>query len=199
VQAADGMLYGTTSGGGANGQGMVFRIGTDGMNYQELHSFNAATDLLSAPNGGLVAGGDGNLYGVAGGVFRVVPSTGKVSRLITANVVDSIVGLRLSGNSLTASLSGLAWASDGNLYAAAQFGGTATCSGGSVPGTWGCGALVKVVPGSGTDLGGSGGTDGTGGSDGDDSAGGGGDGTTLAALLLLLAGGCVVRRTLRLR
>jgi hypothetical protein len=115
-------------------------------------------------------------------------------------VVNSIVGLRLSGNDLTASLGGLTWAGDGNLYAAAQFGGTATCSGGSVPGTWGCGGVVKIVPGDGTDLADSDPPGGPGdGDDGDSGGGGGGDGTTLAVLLLVLAAGCVARRTRPMR
>jgi uncharacterized repeat protein (TIGR03803 family) len=194
VQASDGKLYGSTSGGGANGQGMVFRISTDGSNYQELHSFSAATDQLSAPHGGLVAGTDGNLYGVAGGVFRVTPGTGVVARLINTSTVNSTVGTSISGNTLTPTLSGLLWASDGNLYAAAKYGGAAPCTGGSVAGTWGCGAVVKIVPGDGTNLGGSsGGGGGTGGTDGGDS-GGGGDGTTLGLLLLALAAGCGISR-----
>lgn len=202
VQAADGKLYGTTSGGGANGQGMVFRISTDGTNYQELHSFNAATDLLSAPNGGLVAGTDGNLYGVAGGVFRVTPGTGVVARLLNTSTVNSTVGTSISGNTLTPTLSGLLWASDGNLYAAAKFGGAAPCSGGSVAGTWGCGAVVKIVPGDGTNLGasggGGGGGGGSGGTAGGDS-GGGGDGSSLGLLLVMLMLAAMIRRHGRLR
>ena len=85
--------------------------------------------------------------------------------------------------------------SDGNLYATAKFGGTTACTGGSIAGTWGCGAVVRIVPGDGTNLGGGGGGGGT--DDGDNESAGGGDGTTLGLLLLLLAFTSVMRRNAR--
>lgn len=204
VQAGDGMLYGTTSGGGSHGQGMVFRIATDGSGYQELHSFNAAMDQLSHPNGGLTAGADGHLYGVAGGIFRVTPASGQVARLIPASTVNSITAPLVTGNDLGSELSGLLSGSDGSFYAASSYGGTVSCTGEStVPGTWGCGAVVRIVPGDATNLGGgAGGGDGNGngngvgngGSGSSDAGGGGGDGTTLALLALLLAIAGVLRQ-----
>lgn len=198
VQASDGLLYGSTSGGGDHGQGMVFRIATDGTGFQPLHSFNAATDQLSRPNGGLVIGADGQIYGIAGGMFRVTPATAQVARMLTTAAVNSVVGTRIAGNELDAELSGLLGASDGSLYAVSTWGGSIACTAaGSVPGTWGCGAVVRLVPGDATALGsaggggsnnGGGGTPGGGTPAGGDSGGGGGDGTTLLFLLAALAG-----------
>lgn len=69
--ATDGMLYGTTFGGGKYGVGGIFRIKTDGTGYKILHSFD--TTQGREPEGGLVQAGDGNLYGttVRGGTNDV--------------------------------------------------------------------------------------------------------------------------------
>lgn len=203
AHASDGRLYGTTSGGGAHGQGMVFRLATDGTGYQELHAFNAATDQLSKPHGGLIVGTDGNLYGVAGGVFRVTPGTGQVARLIPSSTVKSVVATRVSGNELDAELSGLLQGTDGSLYAASKYGGTTSCTEtSSVPGTWGCGAVVKIVAGDATTISsGSGGNPGGGNPGGgtpppdNSDSGGGGDGAALTLLLALLAMAGLRRRT----
>lgn len=202
VQAANGMLYGTTSGGGTHGHGMVFRIATDGSGYQELHSFNATTDLLSYPAGGLTPAADGSLIGVAGGIFKVTPASGQVARLIPTGVVNSTAAPLVAGNDLGAELSGLLAGSDGSFYAVASYGGNVSCTSESpVTGTWGCGAVVRIVPGDATNLGGGtgGGGTGTGGTDNGsgEGGGGGGDGATLALLALLLGGAELRRRRIR--
>ena len=68
---SDGMLYGTTAGDtiNSNGAGAVFKINTNGGNYQVLHNFNNAdfpvSGLVKAPNGLLYGttefGGTSNL------------------------------------------------------------------------------------------------------------------------------------------
>lgn len=58
----NGTLYGTTYGGGANGDGTGFSVTTTGTEHV-LHSFGAASDA-SHPRGGLVAVGT-TLYGAA--------------------------------------------------------------------------------------------------------------------------------------
>ena len=60
IQAADGNLYGTASGGGAN-RGALFRLTTAGT-FTNLYSF-AGTGDGSYPQAAPVQGGDGNLYG----------------------------------------------------------------------------------------------------------------------------------------
>ncbi|MGZ3866430.1 MAG: T9SS type A sorting domain-containing protein [Bacteroidia bacterium] len=53
-------LYGTTAGGGANGDGNVFRIKPDGTGFQSLHDFTGSDG--KAPNGSLLSDGT-YLYG----------------------------------------------------------------------------------------------------------------------------------------
>ena len=60
VQATDGNFYGTTSGGGANNNGTVFKITPSGA-LTTLHSF-AGTDGAN-PFGGLVQATNGTFYG----------------------------------------------------------------------------------------------------------------------------------------
>ena len=75
LQGADGFLYGTTSVGGVNGRGTIFRVGTDGSGFQLQHVFAALPDSSSpqanvggaSPLAGLTDGKDGRFYGVASG------------------------------------------------------------------------------------------------------------------------------------
>ncbi len=62
VEASDGKLYGTSLRGGANDQGMVFRLNKDGSQYQVLFSFVAPLGMLVSPNP-LMEATDGYLYG----------------------------------------------------------------------------------------------------------------------------------------
>src|SRR5271168_3771237 len=63
MQASDGNLYGTTSAGGANGDGTAFKITTSG-SLTTIHNFNHLSPVDGAqPYGGLMQAKDGNLYG----------------------------------------------------------------------------------------------------------------------------------------
>jgi uncharacterized repeat protein (TIGR03803 family) len=66
IQDSQGLLYGTTSGGGAYGGGTVFRIANN--SKTTLHSFGSGSDG-SVPLAGLMLDHAGNLYGTtsAGG------------------------------------------------------------------------------------------------------------------------------------
>ena len=68
-QNKDGLLYGMTRTGGAGSSGTIFSITTAGV-YKVLHSFVGASEG-STPNGSLVRGSDGNLYGMTstGGTY----------------------------------------------------------------------------------------------------------------------------------
>ena len=63
VQGSDGDFYGTTSRGGANDTGTVFKISFAGT-LTTLHSFTGVDDGAT-PEAGLVQGSDGNFYGTA--------------------------------------------------------------------------------------------------------------------------------------
>ena len=60
--ASDGNFYGTTSEGGANNVGTVFKITSQGK-LTVLHSFSETDGLGYLPSAGLVQGSDGNFYG----------------------------------------------------------------------------------------------------------------------------------------
>ena len=64
IQGTDGDFYGTTSGGGASGQGTIFRMDSAG-DVTVLHSFsNADAGYVTT---GVIEGADGNLYGTGQG------------------------------------------------------------------------------------------------------------------------------------
>jgi uncharacterized repeat protein (TIGR03803 family) len=83
VQGSNGNLYGATTVGGTAGKGIIFEISTDGSVYKVLHSFGDGTvpNDGATPNGDLILGQDGNLYGTTynggsaglGTVFRITP------------------------------------------------------------------------------------------------------------------------------
>ncbi|MEQ1739081.1 MAG: choice-of-anchor tandem repeat GloVer-containing protein [Methyloglobulus sp.] len=96
VQTADGTLYGTTTSGGLNGVGIVYKLTTTGI-YSIIHHFVFGATEGSRPSASLVVGNDGNLYGTStiggqptgtsGTVFRITPS-GIVKTLYNFNAFD---------------------------------------------------------------------------------------------------------------
>ena len=62
-EASDGVLYGTSYGGGTSNLGTIFSIHTDGGGFQILHNFTGPDG--ACPIGGLIEGHDGSLYGTA--------------------------------------------------------------------------------------------------------------------------------------
>jgi uncharacterized repeat protein (TIGR03803 family) len=67
LELANGLIYGTASQGGANGQGVLYSFDTFSSNYIIITNFNGANG--ATPYGGLVLANDGLLYGTtsAGG------------------------------------------------------------------------------------------------------------------------------------
>jgi uncharacterized repeat protein (TIGR03803 family) len=130
VIGPDGLLYGTASSGGPNGNGTLFRIGLDGSGFEVVYAFSTLTananglsvnDDGAAPVAGLTDGGNGLLYGVTnlggsggnGTIFSFDP----VSKLLTAlHAFDGNAGARPTGELLLAD--------DGLLYGSAGTGGT---------------------------------------------------------------------------
>src|ERR1039457_1437057 len=132
VQAANGDFFGTTSSGGANGYGTVFKI-TPGGTLTTLYSFcsqSGCTDSAT-PYAGLVQAANGNLYGAtgeggahgSGTIFKITPS-GTLTTLHSFNRTDG-----------GAPEAGLVQAADGDLY------GT-TITGGAI----GLGTVFKITP-----------------------------------------------------
>ncbi len=142
VQATDGNLYGTTSGGGANGAGTVFTITPSGT-LTVVYSFcaqGACTDG-EEPMAGLIQATDGNFYGTtfAGGasgygtVFKITPG----GTLTTLYSFCSQSGCTDGDFPKAALIQG----SDGNLYGATVSGGfNQSCP------DYGCGTVFKITP-----------------------------------------------------
>jgi uncharacterized repeat protein (TIGR03803 family) len=114
----DGAMYGTTSGGGQNGSGTVYKISTNGSGFTILHSF--AGSQKAGPQGELIFGLDGAIYGTTygggqndkGTVFRMAKDGG------TFQVLYDFQGLGSQGNLRDgANPEGrLALGSDGTIY-----------------------------------------------------------------------------------
>ncbi len=129
VQGPDGNLYGTTLRGGVNDKGTVFRISTSGSDFSIIASF-AGSDGEN-PEGTLIVGADGNLYGTTlqggadnrGTIFRVT-TAGDVSTLYSFPSLGAFNALGLSTNETGANpRAGLFLAADGNYYGTAYQGG----------------------------------------------------------------------------
>jgi uncharacterized repeat protein (TIGR03803 family) len=130
VQGLDGKFYGTTSDGGANALGTVFKITSTGQ-LTTLYSFCAQTNCTDGANplAALLLSSNGDFYGttVGGGthrggggtVFKITPA-GELTRLhsFCAKHTGStcVDGAHPSG--------GLFQGTDGNFYGTTTIGGT---------------------------------------------------------------------------
>jgi uncharacterized repeat protein (TIGR03803 family) len=138
---AAGNLYGTTSAGGANGAGTVFKLThpKQGANWPEtvLHSFGAGTDGAT-PVASVTLDHAGNLYGTAsqggaygfGNIFQLVPSHPGWTENIIHDFQD--------GEDGAVPLAGLISDKTGSFFGAASEGGTA-----------GGGTIFELTPASG--------------------------------------------------
>jgi len=112
-----GILYGAAPTGGASGNGVVFRVMGNGRETV-LHSFAGGADG-AAPNGGVILGSDGSVFGTttAGGTA----GNGTVFRIkgTNKNVLYSFAG----GVDGIAPQAGLTMDAAGNLYGTTVAGG----------------------------------------------------------------------------
>lgn len=131
VQGADGMLFGTTGGGGFNNAGTVFKLSTNGSDYSVLHRFTGTEGDGAHPASELVRSSDDALYGTTanGGTNNF----GTVFKLSTSgsgySVIHNFTGREGDG---AVPLGGLIRGADGGLYGTTEYGGNSGSMGGTV-------------------------------------------------------------------
>lgn len=118
-EASNGLLYGMTSAGGANGHGTIFSYDAVNNVFTVLYSFTGT--LGGAPEGTLMQAANGNLYGVTkmGGVNNAgVIFSYDIAQNMYAKLYDFVVatGSNPTGN--------LYQAPNMMLYGSASYGGT---------------------------------------------------------------------------
>ncbi len=115
VQTADGTLYGTTTSGGQNGVGTVYKLTAAG-NYSIIHHFVNAVSDGSRPSASLIIGNDGNLYGTT--TFGGQPSatTGTVYRITPSGVTKILHSFNTISDGGYQPQAPLIKGMDGNLY-----------------------------------------------------------------------------------
>jgi uncharacterized repeat protein (TIGR03803 family) len=117
LRGADGNFYGTTSEGGLNGYGTIFRATPAGL-ITTLVSFDS-TNNGAAPFGPLVQGADGNFYGTAsaGGAY----GSGTVFMLSASNTLSVLVSF--AGTNGLQPRGRLVSGTNGNFYGTTYAGG----------------------------------------------------------------------------
>jgi uncharacterized repeat protein (TIGR03803 family) len=122
----DGSMYGTTSAGGSNYSGTVYKMPTSGGSFQIL--YNLPGSSTAGPEGELIFGQDGALYGTAYGggaygqgyVFRLTKDGNTFQDLYDFQGVNQPGG----GHDGADPEGRLALGSDGTIYGTTTFGGT---------------------------------------------------------------------------
>ncbi len=123
LEADDGLLYGTTASGGANGLGTIFRVDAMGEGFETLHDFDGTDG--ETPVAPLIQADDGDFYGTTAGWAS--GTAGTVFRMDQdANVTTLHSFLGSDGYSPEA---GLLQAADGSLYGTTRYSGPAAFEG----------------------------------------------------------------------
>jgi uncharacterized repeat protein (TIGR03803 family) len=145
---ASGALYGTTSFGGAAGQGILFKLPAGaGSNLSVLHSFAGGADG-GQPFAGVVFDGMGNLYGTTssdgksgwsgGTVFQLTPAG---AQTVLHRFTDVIIGGPYDGG---VPFGNLVLDAAGNIYGTTQIGGHGNIEGEAAN----AGTIFRLAPSS---------------------------------------------------
>jgi uncharacterized repeat protein (TIGR03803 family) len=121
VQGVDGNFYGTTSDGGANREGTVFKMSAGGL-ITRLYSFCSQANCMdgSIPFTGLTLGKDANFYGVTGG--GGVNGQGTVFKITPAGVLTTLHSFNSSDGAQP--MGTLLLVANGNFYGVTHIGGS---------------------------------------------------------------------------
>jgi uncharacterized repeat protein (TIGR03803 family) len=144
MQAADGDFYGTTSAGGENGAGTIFKITAAGQ-FTLLYTFcsDAGCTDGSEPQSSLVQTSDGNFYGttISGGAY----GNGTVFTFSAANGLTTLYSFCANTGCTDGSFPfiGLTLAKDGNFYGTTAEGGNHSATSCPIDG---CGTVFKITP-----------------------------------------------------
>jgi uncharacterized repeat protein (TIGR03803 family) len=142
IQATDGNLYGTTSAGGAAGDGTVFEITTSGA-ITLLHSFGdtAVTNDGIYPEAPLIQASDGNFYSTtANGGSANDGSIFKITKSGVVTILHSF-GDGSVTNDGTDPYGALIQATDGSFYSTTANGGST----GTTTPLSGCGTVFRMT------------------------------------------------------
>ena len=119
IRDSAGNLYGTTSGGGASGAGVVFKVDTSG-NETVLYTFTGGADGGN-PYAGVIRDPAGNLYGTT--AFGGTAGQGVVFKVDTSGNETVLHTFMRGLDGDQPDLAGVILDSVGNLYGTAAFGG----------------------------------------------------------------------------
>ena len=137
IEGTDGNFYGTTFGGGASGNGVVYKLTPSGT-LTVLYSFCSQSGCLDGaqPQGTLIQATDGNFYGttLAGGlnvnggnngtIFKITPG----GTLTTLYLFCSVL-VQGECDDGTQPYAGITEGTDGNFYGTTGYGGTGSDGG----------------------------------------------------------------------
>ena len=149
IQASDGNFYGTTYEGGSKSAGSVFRFSLHG-GFKTLHTFCSDSNCTDGeyPQGGVVQGSDGNLYGttdnggayVDGTIFQITPA-GQLTTIY--NFCPNPYSGCPDGS---VPVAGLFQGTDGSFYGSTIFGGSTPLDGTVFNFSTGLLPFVKAIP-----------------------------------------------------
>jgi uncharacterized repeat protein (TIGR03803 family) len=146
VQSTNGNLYGTTTYGGANGDGTVFKISPSGT-LTTIYSFCSQSNCTDGevPEAGLVQATDGNLYGTTseGGAHAASGDAygGTVFKITPNGTLTTLYSFCAQSNCTDGDFpeAGLVQATDGDFYGTTAYGGASLCYDS-------CGTVFKITP-----------------------------------------------------
>jgi uncharacterized repeat protein (TIGR03803 family) len=145
IRATDGNFYGTTSAGGANLSGTVFRISPSGA-LTTIYSFCSKVGCPdgASPRGALLQASDGNLYGTTYG-FAFSGNAGTVFKITLSGALTTLHTFSTTGTGGQSPLAGLIQGKDGNLYGTTSRGSANICT---IRPTYDvhCGTIFKITP-----------------------------------------------------